>query len=130
MSELVPAESWIATKIRRGIPWSTPLQSRGMAAGCKKTTQVRIEKEATVGIGHEELMMPALVAAPLELVEAMASLRFPPSADRRLQRLMDRNTEGLLSPDEKEQLETLVELSESLSLIRAQAIHLLNKQPE
>lgn len=74
--------------------------------------------------------MPALVAAPLELVEAMASLRFPPSADRRLQRLMDRNTEGLLSPDEKEQLETLVDLSESLSLIRAQAIHLLNKQPK
>ena len=43
------------------------------------------------------------------------SLRFNPKIDRQLQRLMDRNTEGLLSPDEKEQLESLVELSESLS---------------
>jgi hypothetical protein len=75
-------------------------------------------------------MMPAVVEAPVELVEAMASLRFPPKADRRLQRLMDRNTEGLLSPDEKEQLETLVELSESLSLVRAQALQLLKRQPE
>jgi hypothetical protein len=75
-------------------------------------------------------MMPVLVEAPLELVEAMASLRFPPATDSRLQRLMDRNTEGLLSPDEKEQLEALVELSESLSLIRAQAIQLLSKHPK
>jgi hypothetical protein len=75
-------------------------------------------------------MMPAVVEAPVELVEAMASLRFPPRADRRLQRLMDRNTEGLLSPDEREQLETLVELSESLSLLRAQALQLLKRRPE
>jgi hypothetical protein len=73
--------------------------------------------------------MPAVVATSLELVEAMACLRLPPNADRRLQRLMDRNTEGVLSPDQKEQLETLVELSESLSLIRAQAIQLLIRQP-
>jgi hypothetical protein len=74
--------------------------------------------------------MAAVVEAPVELVEAMASLRFSPRADRQLQRLMDRNTEGLLSPDEREQLETLVELSESLSLLRAQAIQLLNRQPK
>lgn len=74
-------------------------------------------------------MIPDVVQAPLELVEAMASLRFPPKADSRLQRLMDRNTEGRLTPDEREQLETLVELSESLSLVRAEALKLLNRRP-
>jgi hypothetical protein len=73
--------------------------------------------------------MPEVMDAPVELVEAMASLRFAPKADRQLQRLLDRNTEGLLSPEEKEQLETLVELSESLSVIRAQALRLLNWRP-
>ena len=73
--------------------------------------------------------MPEVMEAPVDLVEAIASLRFPPKADRQLQRLMDRNTEGLLSPEEKEHLETLVELSESLSLVRAQALQLLNRRP-
>lgn len=73
--------------------------------------------------------MATVVQAPVEMVEAVASLRFPPRADRRLQRLMDRNTEGLLTPEEKEDLETLVELSESLALVRAQALHLLGRRP-
>ena len=72
--------------------------------------------------------MSELMEAPVELVEAVASLRFTPKADRQMQRLMDRNTEGLLSAEEKEQLESLVELSESLSLIRAQALQLLNRR--
>jgi hypothetical protein len=74
--------------------------------------------------------MATVVEAPVEMVEAVTSLRFPPKANRRLQRLMDRNTEGRLSPEEKEELETLVELSESLSLVRAQALHLLGRRPE
>jgi hypothetical protein len=73
--------------------------------------------------------MATVVEAPIEMVEAVASLRFPPRADRRLQRLMDRNNEGLLTPEEKEDLETLVELSESLALMRAQALHLLGRRP-
>jgi hypothetical protein len=81
------------------------------------------------GAGLEDQFMATVVEAPLEMVEAVASLRFPPRADRRLQRLMDRNNECLLSPEEKEELEALVELSESLSLVRAQALHLLGRQP-
>jgi hypothetical protein len=73
--------------------------------------------------------MGAVVQAPVEMLEAVASLRFPPKADRRLQRLMDRNTEGLLSPEEMEELETLVELSESLSVVRARALHVLGRHP-
>jgi hypothetical protein len=72
--------------------------------------------------------MPDVMEAPVELVEAVESLRFTPKADRQMQRLMDRNTEGLLSPEEKDQLDSLVELSESLSLIRAQALKLLKRR--
>ena len=63
------------------------------------------------------------------MVEEVAALRFSPKADRRLQTLMDRNTEGVLSAEGREELEALVELSESLALVRAKALHLLGRQP-
>jgi hypothetical protein len=46
-----------------------------------------------------------------------------------MQALMDRNNEGLLTPSEREELESLVEWSESVALLRAEAWHLLGKQP-
>jgi hypothetical protein len=73
--------------------------------------------------------MSAVVQAPLEMVEAVASLRLPPRTDRRLQDLMDRNNEGSLTATEREDLEALVELSETISLIRAKALHLLGRKP-
>jgi hypothetical protein len=73
--------------------------------------------------------MLVVVEAPLEMVEAVASLRLPPRTDRRLQDLMDRNNEGNLSVAEQEDLEALVELSETISLIRAKALHLLGRKP-
>ncbi len=69
--------------------------------------------------------MATVIQAPLEMVEEMASLRLPPRADERLQILMDRNTNGTLRPGEQELLETLVELSETLALVRAKALRLL-----
>jgi hypothetical protein len=73
--------------------------------------------------------MAAVIAAPVEMVEAVAALHLPPRTDRRLQELMDRNTNGALSPGEREDLEALVELSESIALVRAKALHLLGRQP-
>jgi hypothetical protein len=73
--------------------------------------------------------MATVVQAPLEMVEAVASLRLPPKADQHLQLLMDRNTNGALAPREREELEMLVELSETLALVRAQALHLLGRKP-
>jgi len=70
------------------------------------------------------------IDAPLEWVESVGSLRLPPKADHRLQELMDRNNDGLLTETEHEDLESLVELSERLSLVRAEAIHLLGRKPE
>ena len=71
-----------------------------------------------------------VISAPVGWVELVGDLRLPPKADRRLQILMDRNTEGLLTEEEVADLESLVELSESLSLVRSEAIHLLGRKPE
>jgi hypothetical protein len=73
--------------------------------------------------------MSAVVQAPVEIVEQFADLRFPPRMDAHLQRLMDRNTDGTLSEGEREQLESLVELSQTISLLRAQALRLLGRKP-
>ncbi len=72
--------------------------------------------------------MSTVIAAPLEWVESVGDLRFPCKADRRLQELMDRNNEGLLTEGEREELEALVELSERLSLVRAKARQMLQQQ--
>jgi len=71
-----------------------------------------------------------MIDAPMEWVELVGNLRLPPRADQRLQELMDRNNEGLLTDAELADLESLVELSERLSLVRAEAIHLLGRKPE
>ncbi len=66
---------------------------------------------------------------PLELAETVAVLRLTPKADQRLQELMDRNTNGLLTETEREDLEALIELSENLSLLRAKALLVLGRKP-
>jgi hypothetical protein len=71
--------------------------------------------------------MASVVQAPLEMVEAVAALRLPARADQRLQDLMDRNNDGSLSPPEKDEMEVLVELSETISSVRAQALRVLGK---
>jgi hypothetical protein len=65
------------------------------------------------------------IEAPIELVTSVADLRFPPKIEAYLQSLMDRNTEGQLSTTEREELEALVELSETISLLRVQALQVL-----
>jgi hypothetical protein len=74
-------------------------------------------------------MNAATVQAPAEWVQSIGDLRFPPETDLRLQSLMDRNTEGALRPDEKEELAALAALSEELSLIRAKALEILGRCP-
>lgn len=69
--------------------------------------------------------MNAVIPTPRELVEALSEFRFPPRADVHLQQLMDQNNDGLLTPAQREELEGLVEMSESMALFRAQALKLL-----
>ena len=73
--------------------------------------------------------MGTLVQAPIDLMEAVAALSLPPKADGLLQDLMDRNNEGELTADERGELEALVELSERISLVRAQALQVLGRLP-
>ena len=73
--------------------------------------------------------MSAVISAPVHLVEAVAALRFPATSDRRLQLLMDRNNDGSLSIAEREEFESLAELSETISLVRADALALLGRRP-
>lgn len=73
--------------------------------------------------------MGSVIAAPVDWIESVGSLRLPAKADLRLQDLMDRNSEGQLSQTEREELEALAELSERLSLVRAKALQILGKRP-
>jgi hypothetical protein len=67
------------------------------------------------------------IETPIEVLEEMCDLRFPAQTDARMQQLMDRNNEGLLTPQEREELESLVEVSQRMSLIRAHALKLLGR---
>jgi hypothetical protein len=71
--------------------------------------------------------MSSVISAPAKWVESVSTLRLPQKADRRLRKLMDRNNEGQLTPQEREELESLVDLSEKLSLVRAEALRLLGR---
>ena len=44
--------------------------------------------------------MTSVIEAPIGMVEAVADLKLPSRADRRLQDLMDRNNDGALTPEE------------------------------
>jgi len=74
--------------------------------------------------------MDSTIPAPAEWVATIGELRLPSKTDSRLQQLMDRNNDGQLSNTEREELEALVELSERLSLLRAEALHLLGRGPQ
>lgn len=63
--------------------------------------------------------MSFAMSTPLDWVESVSSLKLPVRADRRLRELMDRNTDVQLNRADRAELETLVERSESLSLVRA-----------
>ncbi len=74
--------------------------------------------------------MNANVTAPVEWVEAVGKLCLPLKADGRLQELMDRKNENDLSIVERAELESLVEVSQQLSLVRAKALQLLGQREE
>ncbi len=73
--------------------------------------------------------MSTTVEAPRTMVEAVANLRFPPRTDHRLRDLMDRNNNGCLMPTERGELNSLVELSETMALLRAEALLALGRSP-
>ncbi len=67
------------------------------------------------------------IATPVALVTSVAEFRFSPKLNATLQALMDRNTEGQLSDSERDELEALVELSETVALWRGEALKVLGR---
>ena len=62
------------------------------------------------------------IPAPVDWVGSVSELKMSAWTDRRVQDLMDRNNEGCLTAEERAELESLVELSEALSLVRARRL--------
>jgi hypothetical protein len=66
--------------------------------------------------------MSQVVAVELEMPDDLARFRLPPAVDARLQRLLDRQDRGqVLSTEEREEAEGLVDLAELLTLLRLRA---------
>jgi hypothetical protein len=74
--------------------------------------------------------MHATIEAPVSWVETVGQLTLTPRSNARLQMLMDRNNQGQLTEAERAELESLAELSEELSLVRAEAWRLLGRMPQ
>src|SRR5262249_21118399 len=64
------------------------------------------------------------------ILEELCEFRFPERTDARIQRLMDRNNEGLLTPEERDELEAYVEINQKLSLLRGEALLALGRSPQ
>src|SRR5262249_38233190 len=75
---------------RKGASLQSPRSSGQKVINCKQSDE-------------EDCVMPAVIEAPVEMIEAIADLRFPPKTHQLLQSLMDRNTEGKLTPGEREE---------------------------
>jgi hypothetical protein len=90
---------------------------------------IRLILESGSTSSKEEIERMSAIQTPVEFVEAIADLRLPPEEDRRLQELMDRNTNGLLTEAERADLAALVEWSEQIALVRARALQLLGRRP-
>ena len=72
--------------------------------------------------------MPAVIEAPVDLVEAVADLHFPPKTDQLLQSLMDRNNDGTLTPAERRP-RSAGRVKPDDGAVRARALKLLGKSP-
>jgi hypothetical protein len=82
-----------------------------------------------IGVNEGGKPMGDELRLPRELAEAVIATRFPEATDERMQDLMDRNNDGRLTAEERKELESLVAMSESLSLLRARAYRVLGRIP-
>ncbi len=74
--------------------------------------------------------MSQMVAVELEVPDDLARFRLPAAVDARLQRLLDRQDRGqVLSAEERQEAEGLVDLAELLSLLRLRAERAAKTKP-
>lgn len=113
-------------------PLTGPLPSRSKRQFWNSDAFVLGKRGAAIDIVNrksERRFMSATISAPEPWVRSVGDLRLPPQADERLQELMDRNNEGLLGGTERAELAALAEWSETVSLLRAEALQLLGRVP-
>lgn len=65
--------------------------------------------------------MVQTIEIPIQFLEEMANFQFPASTQEKLNQLMDKNNEGKLLEEEREELSALIEINERVSLLKGQA---------
>ena len=73
--------------------------------------------------------MIAANETPAEILEEVANLSFPRETEARMTWLMDRNTDGLLTHTERDELAALVKWGHRISLLRSRALLFLGRKP-
>jgi hypothetical protein len=71
--------------------------------------------------------MEKCIKVPLAMIEQMSALRLPVKLDIQLRSLMARDQDCRLKSPERDQLEALLELNETISVLRSRATQLLAK---
>jgi hypothetical protein len=75
--------------------------------------------ESKVGLGE----------TPAAILQEVANLKFPPETEARMTSLMDRNSDGSLTPTERDELAAMVNWGHRISLLRARAMLILGHKP-
>ena len=78
-------------------------------------------------MSNESKILPSVSTAGLE---ALASSMLAPRSQSRLDELLQRNSEGELSKDEIDELDSLLEQVDELNLLKARAEYTLRQQPQ
>ncbi|MGI8972369.1 MAG: hypothetical protein ACR2HB_16945 [Dehalococcoidia bacterium] len=77
----------------------------------------------------DRLLEPVSRCLTPEAARQLVALRADPQVQERLDVLADRCTEGLLTPDEREEYETYVRTIHIIAILQAKARKLLSSQP-
>jgi hypothetical protein len=79
-------------------------------------------------IDHEAALFERLLVTP-EAAQAILSIQFSPADKRRAADLCERNTRGLLSSQEKDEMEALAHLGAFLAILHSKARQALKAPP-
>jgi hypothetical protein len=77
----------------------------------------------------DRLLDPVMRCLTPEVARRLVELRADPELQRRVDMLADKNTEGQLTPAEREEYELYVRASRFIAILQAKARKLLAQQP-
>lgn len=77
----------------------------------------------------DRLLEPVSRCLTPEVARQLVDLRADPALQERIDTLADRNTEGQLTPEEREEYETYVRASRFIAVLQAKARKLLAQPP-